>query len=61
MLSDSELEQLGRKMDFNNNNDIDITEFMTTLIDWSTVQRGTKWQVRRAQALDLWGQLAKCT
>ena len=45
MLSDSELEQLGRKMDFNNNNDIDLTEFMTTLIDWSTVQRGTKWQV----------------
>ena len=48
VLSDSELEQLGRKMDFDSNNNIDLTEFMTTLIDWSMVQRGQKWQVHAA-------------
>eukprot|EP00798_Chlamydomonas_sp_ICE-L_P021461 gene21461-28433_t len=44
MLSDSEVELLGKKMDFDRDSTIDMTEFLTTLVDWSAVQQGKHWQ-----------------
>ena len=44
-VSTSELENLVRKVDSDGNGSIDFPELMTTLIDWTVLQRETSWQV----------------
>eukprot|EP00798_Chlamydomonas_sp_ICE-L_P018146 gene18146-24586_t len=56
ILTDQEIELLGNKMDFDKNDNIDVTEFMTTLVDWSTVQRSNKWQAYLDIANHMQGQ-----
>lgn len=46
VLSDSEIETLVLKIDSNNDGNIVLSEFMTTLIDWNQLQKDQGWQVR---------------
>eukprot|EP00798_Chlamydomonas_sp_ICE-L_P021458 gene21458-28430_t len=41
------VELLGKKMDFDRDSTIDMTEFLTTLVDWSAVQQGKHWQAKQ--------------
>ncbi|MEW5305938.1 MAG: hypothetical protein WDW36_008448 [Sanguina aurantia] len=44
VLSDSEIETLVLKIDSNNDGNIVLSEFMTTLIDWNQLQKDQGWQ-----------------
>ncbi len=47
MLADNEIEQLMRRVDFDHNGTVDLSEFITTLMDWDQVQSESGWQVTR--------------
>ncbi|KAL6758194.1 kinase-like domain-containing protein [Haematococcus lacustris] len=44
VLADSEVEQLVTKIDADNDGDIVLSEFMTTLLDWHQLQQEPSWQ-----------------
>eukprot|EP00197_Chlamydomonas_leiostraca_P016234 CAMPEP_0202862620 /NCGR_PEP_ID=MMETSP1391-20130828/3593_1 /ASSEMBLY_ACC=CAM_ASM_000867 /TAXON_ID=1034604 /ORGANISM="Chlamydomonas leiostraca, Strain SAG 11-49" /LENGTH=572 /DNA_ID=CAMNT_0049542175 /DNA_START=227 /DNA_END=1946 /DNA_ORIENTATION=- len=44
VLSDTEIEQLVRKIDADHDGNIDMGEFLTTLLDWNSLQKEQNWQ-----------------
>ncbi|KAG2490878.1 hypothetical protein HYH03_010796 [Edaphochlamys debaryana] len=44
-LADNEIENLMRRVDFDHNGTVDLSEFITTLMDWDQVQGEQGWQV----------------
>ncbi len=46
VLADNEIENLMRRVDFDHNGTVDLSEFITTLMDWDQVQSEQGWQVR---------------
>ncbi|GIL82813.1 hypothetical protein Vretimale_8185 [Volvox reticuliferus] len=45
VLADNEIENLMRRVDFDHNGTVDLSEFITTLMDWDQVQAEQGWQV----------------
>ncbi|KXZ54832.1 hypothetical protein GPECTOR_4g903 [Gonium pectorale] len=45
VLADNEIENLMRRVDFDHNGTVDLSEFITTLMDWDQMQAEQGWQV----------------
>ncbi|GFR50388.1 hypothetical protein Agub_g12603 [Astrephomene gubernaculifera] len=45
VLADNEIENLMRRVDFDHNGTVDLSEFITTLLDWEQMQGDQGWQV----------------